>query len=71
MTLLERDMENREEGFLEGKAAGKAEGKLEGKEEEKKLITDKLIKKGMSFKEIADITGLTIEKIEEIKKEIE
>ena len=63
MTLLERDMENREEG--------KAEGKLEGKEEEKVLVTGKLLERGLSLDEIADITGLSIEKIEEIKKEIE
>ena len=51
MTLLERDMENREEG--------KEEGII--------LITHKLIKKGMSFEEIADITGLSIEKIKQEK----
>ena len=79
MTLLERDMENREEGFLEGMEKGikkgiekgKAEGKLEGKEEEKVIVTGKLLERGLSLDEISDITGLTIEKIEEIKKEIE
>ncbi len=59
MTLLERDMENREEGFLEGM------------ENEKVLVTRKLLERGLSLDEIADITGLSIEKIEEIKKEIE
>ena len=67
MTLLERDMENREEGFLEGMEKGIEKGS----ENEKVLVTGKLLARGLSLDEISDITGLSIEKIEEIKKEIE
>ena len=46
---------------------GKEEGRKEGRKEANIEIAKKLIKKGMSVEEIADITGLTKEEIEKLK----
>lgn len=52
----------RRQGVEEGKLAGKLEGKLEEKQDIAKIS----IKKGLSLDLISEITGLTIEEIEEL-----
>ena len=62
-----------EEGRIEGRAEGIEEGRIEGIEEGSKQkayeIAKKMLKKGNSIKDICDITGLSIEEIEELRKE--
>jgi len=43
------------------------QSKKEGREEEKKKVTKKLLKKGMDFKSISDITGMSEEEIKNLK----
>lgn len=47
----------------EAKDEGRVEGQIEGRNEEKKAIARKLLLKGMSIDEIAEITGLLKEDI--------
>ena len=54
-------------GYKNGKLDGEKEGKKEGKKE----IAKKLLKKGMGETEIKNITELTQEDIEKLKKEME
>ena len=61
--------EGRKEGEELGKKAGKLEGKIEGRIEGKTEIAKKLLSKKMPIEEIAEITGLTEEKVKELKKE--
>ena len=60
----------KEKGLEEGIKEGIKEGREEGREEEKINIVKKLLKKGMVIGEISEITGMTKEKIEKIKKEM-
>ncbi|WP_282433057.1 Rpn family recombination-promoting nuclease/putative transposase [Desulfosporosinus meridiei] len=43
------------------------EGREEGREEEKKKVTKKLLEKGMDFKSISDITGMSEEEIKNLR----
>jgi predicted transposase/invertase (TIGR01784 family) len=59
-----RDLKNsldtaREEGLAEGLEKGKIEGKID--------VARQALMKGMSVKDIADLTGLTKEQIERLK----
>ena len=56
----------REEGKREGKLEGKIEGKIEGKKE----IILSLLESGMKEKDIAEKTGIDLERILKIEKEI-
>ena len=47
---------------------GRAEGKAEGKAEEKVALAKKMLLKNMDLHIIAEITGLSVEKIEKLKK---
>jgi len=52
----------------DGLAQGKAEGKAEGKTEEKKEIALKLLYAGLALDVIAQVTGLSLEEIQKLKK---
>ena len=54
------------EGRAEGRAEGLAEGRAEGRADEKRDIALKLKQKGMTSADIAEITGLTKEHIENL-----
>ncbi|MFN8671286.1 MAG: hypothetical protein U0457_04275 [Candidatus Sericytochromatia bacterium] len=56
------------EGKIEGESIGIQKGKIEGKIEEKELTAKNMIKKGFDNQTINEITGLTIEKIEELRR---
>jgi len=60
-------------GIIEGRAEGRAEGLAEGEAigEYKKAITiaQKLLEKGMSFEDVSETTGLSIQQIEELQKD--
>ena len=64
-TLYEREQKGREdgkaEGLAEGLAEGKAEGKVEAMEEMAVNLSDIL-----SVEEIAERTGLTVEKVKKL-----
>lgn len=45
------------------------EGKLEGKEEELRVFAQRLIARGMSAAEVAELTGLTIDEVESLRRE--
>ena len=51
------------QGRTEGKAEGKIEGKIEGQTEGIQNVARNMLKKGMSVSEIADLTGLSEQKI--------
>ena len=59
--------EGKAEGKAIGLAEGRAEGRLEGKTEEKQEIAKKMKSKGFDINEISEITGLSVEEIENIK----
>lgn len=72
MLLTEYDQEEavrvqREEAKEEGREEGREEGKVEGKEEKKVEIAVKLLDI-LDVKTIAETTGLSIEKVEELRK---
>ena len=56
-------------GYDDGKAEGLEEGKKEGKKEEKVSIAKNLLTIGISIEVVSESTGLSIEKLEELKKE--
>jgi predicted transposase/invertase (TIGR01784 family) len=60
--MFEGELKGRAEGRAEGKAEGRAEGKAEGRAEIAKVLKQR----GMSDKEISEITGLTVEEIEKL-----
>ena len=51
-------------------AKGKAEGKAEGKEETQLEIAKNLLRKKISKDVIRETTGLSLEKLEKLKKEL-
>ncbi|MCL2116632.1 MAG: hypothetical protein FWH29_10490, partial [Methanobrevibacter sp.] len=53
-------------GIKKGKREGKIEGKIEGKREGKMEVAIKLKKLAYPIKEIAEVTGISVEKIKEI-----
>ena len=62
------------EGILEGRIKGEIEGEMKGEIKgdikKGKFSAQKLILRGFANEDIADITGLGIELIEEIRKEM-
>ena len=54
-------------GEARGEARGMAKGRAEGKAEGKTEIAQKMKRRGMSAEEISELTGLTIEEIENLK----
>ena len=54
-------------GEENGMKEGKAEGKIEGKNERNIEIAKNMLKKQMTVKDIADVTGLSPEEIEALK----
>jgi len=52
------------EGRIEGKIEGKIEGRIEGRIEEKLEIAQKMKQSGMDLKTISELTGLSINDIE-------
>lgn len=61
---------NRAEGRAEGKAEGKAEGREEGRAETTFAFVSAMLKKDMKLSDIMELSGLTEEKIKEIKSKI-
>ena len=61
--------EGREEGRQEGREEGRQEGREEGHEESRtEIILNMLSKNQFSFEEIAELVGVTVEKVEEIQR---
>ena len=70
--LMQKKMINtaRNWGYDDGKEAGKAEGIEEGAKAEKIEIAKNLLKSKVSFDLVSESTGLSVEEIEELKKEV-
>ena len=49
---------------------GKADGKAEGLEEGKKTIAKNLLKNGISIDLVSESTGLSVEELKELEKEV-
>ena len=62
LTIEENLEKGRAEGIVEGRAEGRAEGKAEGLAE----VARKMLSKNKSLEEIADLTGLSTEKVKEL-----
>ena len=60
--------EARLEGILEGKAEGILEGKAEGILEARERIVLRMLRKGLSAEDAAEITGLDVEAVRDIAK---
>ena len=58
--------EGREEGHEEGREEGHEEGREEGRMEEKRSIARNLKSMGLSFQQISQASGLTLEEIEQL-----
>ena len=54
-------------GRLEGKIEGRLEGKIEGMIE----VAKNLVKMGLSNSQILEVTGLSIEEVEQLKKDLQ
>ena len=69
--IKEGKAEGKAIGLAEGKAEGRAEGRAEEKKkkktEEKQEIAKKMKSKGFDINEISELTGLSVEEIENIK----
>ena len=59
----------RKEGRKEGKKEGKIEGKIEGIKEKSIEIARKLLKMGLTSKQVEEATQLKKEEIEKLSKE--
>ena len=75
MTLLMRDKENIEKGFQEGMKEGIKEGMKEGMkagatEEKLRMVKSLLQMNTLSDEEIADAAQMSMEELQEIKKDL-
>ena len=74
MTLSEMIQENREEGFEEGREEGLeqglAKGLSQGKEEKALETAKKMFNLKLSPQQIAECTGLSLEKVFALQKEV-
>ena len=59
----------RVKGRAEGKTEGKAEGKAEGELAARRAVVRKMLQRGMTLKEIAEITELSADEILRVKDE--
>ncbi len=57
-------------GKIEGEIRGEIKGKIEGEEKTNKKTAQKLISRGFSNEDIADITGLNNDDINRIREEM-
>lgn len=64
--LLETEIQGHKKGLSEGRAEGRAEGLAEGKNEANRENAKRMKDKGYSIADIADITGLSGEMIEQL-----
>lgn len=65
--IIDKEFAKRQrEGMQAGKLAGKLEGKQEGKQESARTIAIRLFQKGMTSKEVADLTDLPLEEVLEL-----
>ena len=62
--------EGKAEGRAEGLAEGVTKGRTEGKEETQLEIAKNLLRKKISKDVIRETTGLSLEKLEKLKKEL-
>lgn len=67
LKAIRDEMNIRYSGYIDGKAEGRAEGKVEGKNERNIEIAKNLLARQMDIKDIAEVTGLSIEEIEKLK----
>ena len=65
--LSMRDMDKRKEGIIEGRKEGIIEGHKEGINDEQHRIIERLLKKGKSVEEVADLCGYSLELIKEVQ----
>jgi predicted transposase YdaD len=63
--------EGKKEGLEEGREKGKKEGLEEGREKGRKEIALTCLKKGLSLKDVEELTGLATEEILALQKKTE
>lgn len=64
--ILDLIEDGKEEGKLKGKLEGRLEGKMEGSESKEKEIVLNMHNNKISPKEIAQLTGIPLERVKEI-----
>ncbi|MBI4870712.1 MAG: hypothetical protein HY814_04005 [Candidatus Riflebacteria bacterium] len=71
-TVLEWTKQWKEEGLLEGLEKGRTEGlekgRTEGQLEERRLLAQRLLTRGMSVAEVAELTGLSAGEVEGLRR---
>ncbi|WP_071316739.1 hypothetical protein AWH56_27015 [Anaerobacillus isosaccharinicus] len=65
-----RAQEALEKGLEEGREKGRIEGREEGREEGRNSIVKQMLQKGVSDETVADLTGVPLEEIEAIKRQL-
>jgi predicted transposase/invertase (TIGR01784 family) len=65
MDIAVNRREAREEGREEGIGVGLAQGREDGHKEEKQIIAKNLLAKGSTLEFVQEITGLSLEEIEQ------
>ncbi|WP_041235272.1 RpnC/YadD family protein [Dactylococcopsis salina] len=72
MPLLSHlELEAKAEGRKEGRKEGRREGRKEGRKEEKQAVALNLLRMGLSPEQVAQGTGLSLEKIQELQSQLE
>ena len=77
MSMNEKEWEEYQSRFMaeldynSGIATARADGEKEGAKNEKIEIAKKLLKIGMKLKQIEEVTGITVEELENMKSDID
>ena len=74
LDLQDARIEGKEEGIAEGIEIGRSEGlekgHSEGRYEMAVLITENMMKQGLTLEQTAALTGLTVDEVEALRKRV-
>ena len=70
LDLQDARIEGKEEGIAEGIEIGRNEGLKDGRYEMAVLITENMMKQGLTPEQTAALTGLTVDEVEELRKRV-
>ncbi|MBQ3142601.1 MAG: hypothetical protein IJB82_03760, partial [Bacilli bacterium] len=71
LEILDAEKAGKKAGLAEGKKVGLAEGKKAGRKSTISEFIMKMLKMNMKYSDISEITGVSVEKIEEYTHEID
>ena len=70
LDLQDARIEGKEEGIAEGIEIGLEKGHSEGRYEMAVLITENMMKQGLTPEQTAALTGLTVDEVEALRKRV-